>query len=42
MLTETLAMGKALAARAGQAVDNSQEFVAMGVAVSSPLTPTLT
>jgi len=32
MLTETLAMGKALAARAGQAVDNSQEFVAMGVA----------
>ena len=24
MLTETLAMGKALAARAGQAVDNSQ------------------
>ena len=32
MLTETLAMGKALAARAGQVVDNSQEFVAMGLA----------
>jgi len=32
MLTETLAMGKALAARAGQVIDNSQEFVAMGAA----------
>jgi len=31
-LTETLAMGKALAAKAGQVLDNSQEFVAMGVA----------
>jgi MFS superfamily sulfate permease-like transporter len=32
MLTETLAMGKALAARDNQKIDNSQEFVAMGVA----------
>jgi MFS superfamily sulfate permease-like transporter len=32
MLTETLAMGKALAARAGQRLDNSQEMVAMGAA----------
>ena len=32
MLTETLAMGKALAMKAGQVVDNSQEFVAMGFA----------
>lgn len=31
-LTETLAMGKALAARAGQAISNSQDFIAMGVA----------
>jgi SulP family sulfate permease len=32
MLTETLAMGKALAARAGQTIQNSQEFMAMGCA----------
>jgi MFS superfamily sulfate permease-like transporter len=32
MLTETLAMGKALAARANQKLDTTQEFVAMGAA----------
>lgn len=31
-LTETLAMGKALAERAGEKISNSQEFIAMGVA----------
>jgi MFS superfamily sulfate permease-like transporter len=32
MLTETLAMGKALAARDNEKIDNSQELVAMGAA----------
>jgi len=32
MLVETLAIGKALAAKAGQTIDNSQEFVSLGLA----------
>ena len=32
MLTETLAMGKALSARDNEKIDNSQELVAMGAA----------
>lgn len=32
MLVETMAIGKALAAKAGQTIDNKQEFVAVGAA----------
>jgi len=32
MLVETMAIGKSLAAKAGQTIDNSQEFVALGTA----------